>query len=753
MIDQGITSLDTGAPNITYTGNEGVQSPEQEEQMLMAQLQEEYDKYVDDMIEQGIQPMSLQQFMEQALAEGQMSKGPPLPNDPTEPVNPFQPKPIGPVLPDRQMAAFGGIMGLDQRRQYGWGSKLKRALGKVTKPFTKIAQKLMPKELAGIAQFAAPFAGKFAPLLYAAGAAKQRGKINPAMLAMMAAPYARYTPGDGFNYGTASEFGDSYGLRDLITGGGRGSNYTGENLFDKIGLGGPSVPEGGFDVSPKNYGRRADEFLFGAPKDGFKLSKDGSYGTMTADVKSGLFGKGGEMYQLGNDVGILDTKAGQLAFGTPAKDTAGKVIAGQFTPSKLKLGSWAIGIVSGIQAGKYKDEQDAADAAEAAALAADSEASEATLAAARAWAIETFGSMSVYADGGRIGFRFGGNPHESDSKAGSGQTSGGHQGGGNGNRENYRTAQYITPKTTYTPPPGEKGGPGYVAPTYTPPPGEKGGQATTKDIMKNITKNKFLSFVGNRAINAMGVPTKDLQKFLSITGLLGNVKKGLGSFFFPSAGAAEIDFSKVPGAAKNFTPEWPMGASMNFGVKKFNKEYPNPTKQQFVDVLQSGDLGGATTGAFSKNIDNLLGGVNLDAKTFSTEFGDVDPQFMSPKGSFGGYIDVNKSQLSQEAIDALPAGFFKAQGGRINKNMGGGFEGLGSMQRQDVTPPGMELDLRVGGFIPIGAQEKADDVKARVSKNEFVFTADAVKAAGGGSVNEGAKRMYDTMKRLESQVV
>ena len=84
--------------------------------------------------------------------------------------------------------------------------------------------------------------------------------------------------------------------------------------------------------------------------------------------------------------------------------------------------------------------------------------------------------------------------------------------------------------------------------------------------------------------------------------------------------------------------------------------------------------------------------------------------------------------------------------------MGGGFEGLGSMQRQDVTPPGMELDLRVGGFIPIGAQEKADDVKARVSKNEFVFTADAVKAAGGGSVNEGAKRMYDTMKRLESQV-
>ena len=99
-----------------------------------------------------------------------------------------------------------------------------------------------------------------------------------------------------------------------------------------------------------------------------------------------------------------------------------------------------------------------------------------------------------------------------------------------------------------------------------------------------------------------------------------------------------------------------------------------------------------------------------------------------------------------------------AEGGRINKNMGGEFNmppaGLSSLQTQqsDVTPQGMELDLRGGGFIPIGKAEKADDVPARVSKNEFVFTANAVKAAGGGSVNEGAKRMYDTMKRLESQV-
>ena len=64
---------------------------------------------------------------------------------------------------------------------------------------------------------------------------------------------------------------------------------------------------------------------------------------------------------------------------------------------------------------------------------------------------------------------------------------------------------------------------------------------------------------------------------------------------------------------------------------------------------------------------------------------------------------------------------------------------------------GKEMDLRGGGFVPIGKKERADDVPARLSKNEFVMTADAVRAAGGGSVNEGAKRMYNLMNNLEAK--
>jgi hypothetical protein len=68
------------------------------------------------------------------------------------------------------------------------------------------------------------------------------------------------------------------------------------------------------------------------------------------------------------------------------------------------------------------------------------------------------------------------------------------------------------------------------------------------------------------------------------------------------------------------------------------------------------------------------------------------------------------------------------------------------------NPAGItELDLRdSGGFIPpVGVKEKADDIPAMLSNNEFVFTADAVKGMGDGDVNKGAQRMYDMMKKLE----
>ena len=68
-----------------------------------------------------------------------------------------------------------------------------------------------------------------------------------------------------------------------------------------------------------------------------------------------------------------------------------------------------------------------------------------------------------------------------------------------------------------------------------------------------------------------------------------------------------------------------------------------------------------------------------------------------------------------------------------------------------IDMDGMEKDYReTGGFVEMGRMEKADDVPARLSKNEFVFTADAVRNAGDGSVDKGAEVMYNMMKNLEA---
>jgi hypothetical protein len=138
-----------------------------------------------------------------------------------------------------------------------------------------------------------------------------------------------------------------------------------------------------------------------------------------------------------------------------------------------------------------------------------------------------------------------------------------------------------------------------------------------------------------------------------------------------------------------------------------------------------------------------------------------DPEFrFLPPAEFtgayaeGGEVNLEKDpeykgwkkiyMMSPDAAESHPkhTEFENYLKSKENKKAEGGIMNLG----------GMEMDLRGGGFVPLGAKEKADDVPARLSKNEFVMTADAVRAAGGGSVDKGADKMYKMMKNLEAQV-
>jgi len=202
----------------------------------------------------------------------------------------------------------------------------------------------------------------------------------------------------------------------------------------------------------------------------------------------------------------------------------------------------------------------------------------------------------------------------------------------------------------------------------------------------------------------------------------------------------------------------------NFLKKSFN-DPEGPYQKIKQDMMKSKDKKSSSDEGFG-GIEKAVESVEEKPKTFLVDklkvtvnpgesqekamlnamFNDVDdvmPQdrkeefyrLLIPKLKNTGEISDNEYEMLMQEV------FSKAKGGIISLNMGG-----------SVLPKGIEMDLRGGGFIPMGSMEKADDVPARVSKNEFVMTADAVRAAGGGSINKGAQRMYQLMNNLEARV-
>ena len=160
-------------------------------------------------------------------------------------------------------------------------------------------------------------------------------------------------------------------------------------------------------------------------------------------------------------------------------------------------------------------------------------------------------------------------------------------------------------------------------------------------------------------------------------------------------------------------------------------------------------VGGDPTKGFSGL--RLLGG-GLGAAAIAAPFlmgGDEEEEepdipFSQTPDSIASIVNMARNQ--DPSLRFLPKpkfvdNFYAADGGiaRIPMQEGG---------MMDMG--GLEKDYREGGFVPIGEEERADDVPARLSKNEFVFTADAVRNAGGGDIDEGARVMQNMMDNLEA---
>jgi hypothetical protein len=172
------------------------------------------------------------------------------------------------------------------------------------------------------------------------------------------------------------------------------------------------------------------------------------------------------------------------------------------------------------------------------------------------------------------------------------------------------------------------------------------------------------------------------------------------------------------------------------GKKKYGMGIESAVKQ--IDPLQSGldelKMGGGLPLAFTRLEKSFLF-KNL------AKLGGADRSFTMPQLY---KILSNPSKFPKDA-QALKA-FLKVKGFQKGGDVGSVNEIPVRKNKAGVQ----ELDMRSsGGFVPIGVKEKADDVPAMLSKNEFVLTADAVRGIGGGSVEKGSEKLYNLMKTAE----
>ena len=197
--------LQTNAPSIKYRGNEGPKSPQQQEQaLLMRQLRAEYERYVAQANPSNV--LSFEDWYRMSIEQQAQTRGP------------------------RAMAAYGGIMGLDGRRQYGIGSSLK-----------KFVRKVIPNEVAKVAEVAAPIVAIANPALapYAAlagglGSFDRTGSITSG-LKSGALTYGAGALSPGF--GNWKVTPETAPLGGKFTIGGENSMW--KNPFKKV----PTVPE------------------------------------------------------------------------------------------------------------------------------------------------------------------------------------------------------------------------------------------------------------------------------------------------------------------------------------------------------------------------------------------------------------------------------------------------------------------------------------------------------------------------------
>ena len=620
-------------------------------------------------------------------------------------------------------------------------------LKKIFKPVSKVLDKIVPNEIKPFL----PYAAAFAPYMLPAGLSFGTGIMSNPMI-------ARAVASGGANlFSQLAQEGNEGDVNALSLGLGALQGAMGaenaastlrswKNPGDAISIPGGNVP-----------GQTLGGFNYDASKLGF-LDKAKNFGLEGLAKGSEFIGEAGSILRPGETP--MTMKNVIQAAGIPFSVGTGEAMRYE-ADAAMEAYKLALADYDAEQAALGGGTNEGRRAAILAAMKAYNHPEELIESTLEELGLRDGGRVGLK-HGGRIGLYQGGGPHGGSSQGNTGGTTGGNKGG-------------------WSPSVG-RSKKGYLS-------GHPGGGTTKTNLRnvpirkpkKNVWENLQTHFTNNQKLaDAVKKGLISTEDYNVLGGIDVNKTLGLGPV---TTGITSAAYNAVQSLLGN-QPVSDIAGDVSRNIYGSTLGDDTTYGKQYNEIINSGVKDGGRVGAFGGGImSNQRGLVNQPGGYAGIT--DIFAEASFSKPDFGGITEAignveEKNELlanrqddffmlRQEAIMngdrdkilEIEWDFFKefgikmpvaeniteesvtqmaAQGGIMGYDNGG-----------SVLPQGIEMDYRGGGFIPMGSQERADDVPARVSKNEFVMTADAVKAAGGGNVNQGAKRMYNLMNNLEAR--
>ena len=626
-------------------------------------------------------------------------------------------------LMNRQLQANGGIMDVSPREKFGLGSSLK-----------KFVRKIIPNEVAEIAVKAAPFVAPFNPAIAAAmgglGTFDQTGSISDSLkrgaLTYGLGQGARFLGGAGLQGNPFSMTGGATGGPGAFRGGFEGfksgfSSPLGAETGFKLGepveavkdVGvseGSYLPFQGEEMSIPNYSEQLDIIQKGSPR---QIS-------ITESIKK-IVGPESTLNERGTEALNLLKRGTKAAFTKPDGkggtmiDTAAVIGAVTFAASYAEAKALANQAGVDITEEEYDEAQRDAKKAE--------------------YADDLKNFFAGKKDGGRIGFEQGTAPSGIFTL---GDYARFLETAGDFNKLYDEGEDVVAEAGEFVKKIGDKEYDDMsFLERYEGDKIEDKLETLEKLYMKNMDKYDDEYGIEGRDIpdpDAMGAYARELirdlnrrDKKLNVLAEKAGLKNG-GRIGY--ARGTDLQAGAQPITIKGDIRPNNMMMASETPEEEFEMDIMSELMQAFEEAKRQG-----YKGSMNDFMQMYIGDVTQAPKGIMQEA----PIRMMAKGG---------SMNDEEDEDSYRAGVMQAMSRA--RAMGGGMP-MGIMRTNEAGV--MERDYRdKGGFVPVGIKEKADDVPAMLSKNEFVFTADAVRGAGNGSVEKGAQKMYDTMKSLEKKV-